>query len=105
MLTCAAAGVRFGYDLAWVLVFATAAVFVLQSFTAGTGILAGLGPWHLQQGNMDTAVVYVSQSLAGRLPALDGPRGSRASALAAEARRSGLLPPLITTSTPAAVSP
>ncbi len=45
VLTCATAGVRFGYDLAWVLVFATAAAFVLQSFTAGTGILArkGLG--------------------------------------------------------------
>lgn len=45
VLTCATAGVRFGYDLAWVLLFATAATFVLQSFTAGTGILArkGLG--------------------------------------------------------------
>lgn len=45
VLTCAAAGVEFSYSLGWVLVFATAAVFVLQSFTAGTGILAqkGLG--------------------------------------------------------------
>lgn len=45
VLTCATAGVRFGYDLAWVLLFATAATFVLQSFTAGTGTLArkGLG--------------------------------------------------------------
>ncbi|HMB93464.1 MAG TPA: divalent metal cation transporter, partial [Rhodothermales bacterium] len=45
VLTCATAGVRFGYGLAWVLLFATAATFVLQSFTAGTGILArkGLG--------------------------------------------------------------
>jgi NRAMP (natural resistance-associated macrophage protein)-like metal ion transporter len=45
VLTCASAGVDFGYDLAWVLVFATVTAFVLQSFTAGTGILArrGLG--------------------------------------------------------------
>lgn len=45
VLTCASAGVDFGYDLAWVLVFATGATFVLQSYTAGTGILArrGLG--------------------------------------------------------------
>ena len=45
VLTCASAGVKFGYQLAWVLLFATAAVFVLQSFTASTGILArqGLG--------------------------------------------------------------
>jgi Mn2+/Fe2+ NRAMP family transporter len=45
VLTCASAGVDFGYDLGWVLVFATTTTFVLQSFTAGTGILArrGLG--------------------------------------------------------------
>lgn len=45
VLTCAAAGVEFGYALGWVLLFATAATFVLQSFTANTGILArqGLG--------------------------------------------------------------
>jgi len=45
VLTCAAAGVGFSYSLGWVLIFATAAVFVLQTFTAGTGILAqkGLG--------------------------------------------------------------
>jgi len=45
VLTCASAGVDFGYDLGWVLVFATVTAFVLQSFTAGTGILArrGLG--------------------------------------------------------------
>lgn len=45
VLTCATAGVRFSYDLGWVLLFATGAAFVLQSFTAGTGILArqGLG--------------------------------------------------------------
>ncbi len=43
MLTCATAGVDFGYDLAWVLLFAVGATFVLQSFTAGTGILAGMG--------------------------------------------------------------
>ncbi|MFQ5571473.1 MAG: divalent metal cation transporter, partial [Rhodothermales bacterium] len=43
VLTCATAGLDFGYDLAWVLLFATGATFVLQSFTAGTGILAGRG--------------------------------------------------------------
>ena len=45
VLTCASAGVDFGYALGWVLVFATIAAFVLQSYTAGTGILArrGLG--------------------------------------------------------------
>lgn len=43
VLTCATAGVDFGYQLAWVLVFATIAVFVLQSFTAATGILARQG--------------------------------------------------------------
>ena len=45
VLTCATAGLNFSYHLVWVLLFATAAVFVLQSFTAGTGILAqkGLG--------------------------------------------------------------
>ncbi len=45
VLTCASAGVRFGYALGWVLVFATVSVFVLQSLTASTGILArrGLG--------------------------------------------------------------
>lgn len=45
VLTCASAGVDFGYQLGWVLVFATGATFVLQSYTAGTGILAqqGLG--------------------------------------------------------------
>lgn len=45
VLTCASAGVDFGYALGWVLVFATVATFVLQSYTAGTGILArrGLG--------------------------------------------------------------
>lgn len=43
VLTCATAGVDFGYDLAWVLLFSTGAAYVLQSFTAGTGILAGKG--------------------------------------------------------------
>lgn len=43
VLTCASAGVRFGYGLAWVLLFAVGAAFVLQSFTAGCGILAGKG--------------------------------------------------------------
>lgn len=45
VLTCASAGVSFGYALGWVLLFSTLSVFVLQSFTANTGILArrGLG--------------------------------------------------------------
>lgn len=45
VLTCATTGLTFGYDLGWVLLFATGAAFVLQSLTAGTGILAqqGLG--------------------------------------------------------------
>ena len=43
VLTCASAGVNFGYGLAWVLLFATVSAFVLQSFTAGTGILARQG--------------------------------------------------------------
>ena len=43
VLTCASAGVGFGYELGWVLVFAVLATFVLQTFTAGTGILAGRG--------------------------------------------------------------
>ncbi|MBO6574347.1 MAG: divalent metal cation transporter [Rhodothermales bacterium] len=43
VLTCASAGVRFDYALGWVLVFASLAVFVLQSFTAASGILAGKG--------------------------------------------------------------
>lgn len=45
VLTCASAGVDFGYALGWVLVFATLATFILQSYTASTGILArrGLG--------------------------------------------------------------
>ncbi|MFT4604081.1 MAG: manganese transport protein [Rhodothermales bacterium] len=45
VLTCASAGVRFDYALGWVLVFSALAVFVLQSFTAASGILArqGLG--------------------------------------------------------------
>lgn len=45
VLTCASAGLRFGYALGWVLLFSVASVFVLQSLTAGTGILArkGLG--------------------------------------------------------------
>ncbi len=45
VLTCASAGVGFGYALGWALLFAVGATFVLQTFTAGTGILArrGLG--------------------------------------------------------------
>ena len=43
VLTCASAGVGFGYALGWALLFATGATFVLQTFTAGTGILAGRG--------------------------------------------------------------
>ena len=43
VLTCTTAGVRFGNDLGWVLLFSIGATFVLQSFTAGSGILAGKG--------------------------------------------------------------
>lgn len=45
VLTCASAGLDFGYELGWVLLFSVVSVFVLQSFTANTGILArqGLG--------------------------------------------------------------
>ena len=45
VLTCASAGASYGYALGWVLVFSVAGAFVLQSLTAGTGILArqGLG--------------------------------------------------------------
>ena len=43
VLTCASAGLHFGYALGWVLLFSVAAVFALQSLTAGLGILAGKG--------------------------------------------------------------
>jgi len=43
VLTCATAGIDFGYALGWVLLFSVGATFVLQSFTAGAGILSGLG--------------------------------------------------------------
>ncbi|GAB5520299.1 MAG: Nramp family divalent metal transporter [Rhodothermales bacterium] len=45
VLTAATSGLTFGYSLGWVLLFATASAFILQSLTAGTGILAqqGLG--------------------------------------------------------------
>ncbi len=43
VLTCATAGIDFGYSLGWVLLFSVGATFVLQSFTARAGILSGLG--------------------------------------------------------------
>ncbi len=43
VLTCATAGIDFGYSLGWVLLFSVGATFVLQSFTAQAGILSGLG--------------------------------------------------------------
>jgi len=43
VLTCATAGIEFDYTLGWILVFAVAATFVLQSFSAGAGILAHKG--------------------------------------------------------------
>ena len=43
VLTCASAGLDFGAALGWVLVFSVAATFILQSFTAGAGILADKG--------------------------------------------------------------
>ena len=42
VLTCATAGIDFGYALGWVLLFSVGATFVLQSFTAGAGILSRL---------------------------------------------------------------
>ncbi len=56
VLTCATAGLRFGYELVWVVAFATAAVFVLQSFTAGSGILAGKGLGEAIREAADTSV-------------------------------------------------
>lgn len=43
VLTCATAGIEFGYTLGWVLLFSIGATFILQSFTAGAGILSKLG--------------------------------------------------------------
>jgi len=43
VLTCATAGIDFGYSLIWVLFFSVAATFILQSFTSGAGILSSLG--------------------------------------------------------------
>ena len=43
VLTCATAGIDFGYALSWILVFSVGATFVLQSFSAGAGILARKG--------------------------------------------------------------
>ncbi len=43
VLTCATAGIDFGYTLGWVLLFSVCATFILQSFTAGAGILSRLG--------------------------------------------------------------
>ena len=43
VLTCVTAGLDFGYALGWALVFSVGATFVLQSFTAGSGILANMG--------------------------------------------------------------
>ena len=43
VLTCATAGIDFGYALGWVLLFSVGATFVLQSFTAGAGIWSRLG--------------------------------------------------------------
>ena len=43
VLTCATAGIDFGYALIWVLLFSVGSTFILQSFTAGAGILSGMG--------------------------------------------------------------
>jgi len=43
VLTCATAGIDFGYALIWVLFFSVGSTFILQSFTAGAGILSGMG--------------------------------------------------------------
>ena len=43
VLTCAIAGLKYGYALGWVLLFAVGATFVLQSYAAALGILLGKG--------------------------------------------------------------
>ncbi len=64
VLTCATAGIDFGYTLGWVLLFSVGATFVLQSFTAGAGILSGLGMGEaLRQYTRDSSMRWVVISL------------------------------------------
>lgn len=61
VLTCAIAGIDFGYTLGWVLLFSVGATFVLQSFTAGVGILSGLGMGDaLRSYTQDSAIRWVT---------------------------------------------
>ncbi len=63
VLTCATAGIEFGYGLGWILVFSVAATFVLQSFSAGVGILAHKGVGEAMreaaQHRMTRSVVFI----------------------------------------------
>ncbi|MCY4232661.1 MAG: divalent metal cation transporter [Bacteroidetes bacterium] len=64
VLTCATAGIEFGYALIWVLFFSVAATFILQSFTAGAGILSGLGMGEaLRQYTQDSSTRWLIISL------------------------------------------
>ncbi|MXW13436.1 MAG: divalent metal cation transporter [Rhodothermaceae bacterium] len=64
VLTCATAGIEFGYALGWVLLFSVCATFILQSFTAGAGILSGLGMGEaLRRYTQDSSVRWVVISL------------------------------------------
>ena len=64
VLTCATAGIDFGYALGWVLLFSVCATFILQSFTAGAGILSGLGMGEaLRRYTQDSSVRWVVISL------------------------------------------
>ena len=64
VLTCATAGIDFGYALGWVLLFSVCATFILQSFTAGAGILSGLGMGEaLRSYTQDSSIRWVVISL------------------------------------------
>lgn len=43
LTVCSIAGVRFGYELIWVLLFATIATIILQGMSARLGMVSGLG--------------------------------------------------------------
>ena len=64
VLTCVTAGIDFGYALIWVLLFSVGATFVLQSFTAGAGILSNLGMGEaLRRYTRDSATRWIVVSL------------------------------------------
>ncbi len=61
VLTCATAGIDFRYALIWVLLFSVVATFILQSFTAGAGILSGLGMGEaLRQYTQDSSLRWIT---------------------------------------------